>query len=997
MGTSGGADEGISIFDGKNFNNVDTLLGIKSDPVYTFYSDSKNNIWAGIPGGGAIKVVINGINKFSVTKYSVKSGLSSNQVFAICEDNADRIIIGTFGGGVNILYPTGKIEILQKPLIPSNHILSITKTNNGNIWLGSYENGAFIFDKGFEFKNIIKKLEIIKPVLVDNPIWNIFEDNKSDIWLATEKSGTYRISKSGTFNFNEKSGLPGNQVYKIYQDKDGNIWLAVLGNGLCKFNGDKFSHFDVSDGLDNKIYGIAQDKEKNFWFASNGAGLIKFNVQNGLPKAVSLADTRRFPEMLLNSVVVDHDNILWLASAHDGIFRFDGHKFINFTTENGLIINDINRLFVDSRNNLWIGTIGGISIFKNNSFFNIDSKTYGLPNDEIQAFAEDKLGNIWVGTLDGLARFNFDKRQMTTFDKAEGLNEKKITCLVSDNKNNIWIGTSGSGLYFYDSRRDTMPIRLFADDNVLSSDIINSLAYSSNNLYIGTDKGFDKLKINESNYKIESILHFDKTNGFTGVENNPNSIYIDADKDVWFGTVNGITRYSGVNDVKDTTVPIVHITGIKLFFKDVDWSQKSTDLVKWYNYPKSLVLKYNENHITIEFEGISYKNPERVYYKYRLEGLEDEWSPARKDREVVYSGLKHGKYTFELIAKGENDIWSKPLKYSIEIKPPFWATWWFIVIIVIISGAIIFSYISYRERKLKIDKAKLEKLVNERTAEVVRQKEKIQIQNEVLEEQKEVLEEQKKEIHDSINYASRIQMAILPNQSCLCNYFNGHFILFKPRDIVSGDFYWFAEKNDTLVVALADCTGHGVPGAFMSMLGISFLSEIVVDKGIISPAKILDSLRRRIIKSLQQEDTTNASLTKDGMDIVVLTYSKSNNKLTYAAANSTFYQISNNILIEHKPDKMPVAVYSKMDPFNDHEISALPGDIFYLFSDGYQDQFGGPDGKKFLSRRMKELFLEIYTYDTITQYKHLEKVLTDWMKESNQSQVDDISLFGFKI
>ncbi len=194
---------------------------------------------------------------------------------------------------------------------------------------------------------------------------------------------------------------------------------------------------------------------------------------------------------------------------------------------------------------------------------------------------------------------------------------------------------------------------------------------------------------------------------------------------------------------------------------------------------------------------------------------------------------------------------------------------------------------------------------------------------------------------------------------------------------------------------MADCTGHGVPGAFMSMLGISFLSEIVVDKSIISPSEILNKLRKRIINALQQEDSS--SISKDGMDVVVITYSKDTNKFIYAGANSTFYQITNHQLIEHKPDKMPVAVYSKMDPFEEHEIPVKSGDVFYLCSDGFQDQFGGAEGKKFLSKRLKELFVSLHSYDPKEQIGILEETFVKWMKESEQSQIDDVSVFGFKI
>ncbi len=274
---------------------------------------------------------------------------------------------------------------------------------------------------------------------------------------------------------------------------------------------------------------------------------------------------------------------------------------------------------------------------------------------------------------------------------------------------------------------------------------------------------------------------------------------------------------------------------------------------------------------------------------------------------------------------------------------------------------------------------------------MVRQKQRA---NKILEEKNELISHQKQEITDSIRYASRIQNAILPSANIIKESLKDHFVLFLPRDIVSGDFYWFTKKQNKMILVAADCTGHGVPGAFMSMLGVSFLYEIVNKEGIMEPAKILNMLRDFIKLTLSQTGKQNEQ--KDGMDMSLAMLDIENMKLEWAGAYNPLVLIRNNELIEYKADKMPVAIHiSDHQPFTNHEIDLYPGDTFYMYSDGYPDQFGGTDARKFMSKRFKQLLLDIHHKPMEEQKEILHQEHLNWRGETDQ--IDDIVVFGVRV
>ncbi|HOT14507.1 MAG TPA: SpoIIE family protein phosphatase [Bacteroidales bacterium] len=293
---------------------------------------------------------------------------------------------------------------------------------------------------------------------------------------------------------------------------------------------------------------------------------------------------------------------------------------------------------------------------------------------------------------------------------------------------------------------------------------------------------------------------------------------------------------------------------------------------------------------------------------------------------------------------------------------------------------------------------KTEELMQQ-TEEIITQKKEIESQRDEIFEQKKEIERKNQNLTDSIIYAKRIQQAMLPNKDLIATNCPEHFILFKPRDIVSGDFYWFKQIKNFTYIAAADCTGHGVPGAFMSMLGISILNEIVTKRDLNPPNEVLDELRKRVKKSLHQ--TGQDGEAQDGMDIALCLIDKESNEIQFSGAFNPLYIYRKNAhnsydLIESKADRMPIGIHPHDNrPFTNRRLNLQKNDTLYIFSDGYTSQFGGQKSEKFKSVRLKEILLDIQDKDMQTQQQILEDTITQWMGKSEQ--VDDILLIGVRI
>lgn len=385
-----------------------------------------------------------------------------------------------------------------------------------------------------------------------------------------------------------------------------------------------------------------------------------------------------------------------------------------------------------------------------------------------------------------------------------------------------------------------------------------------------------------------------------------------------------------------------------------------------------------------------------------LEGFDDDWSDPGTDRTASYRKLPNGNYVFRVKAfnlDGYGD--QNGASFAFVINPPFWKTIWFIFFEVLAGLSLVYAFIKYRERQLVREKKILETRVKERTREIEDQKVEIEAQRDEISEQKNYVEAQRdqialqnKEITDSILYAKRIQQAVLPGKITLDRTLPDHFILLKPRDIVSGDFYWVEEKNEMVIICAADCTGHGVPGAFMSLLGLTFLNEIVNKDEITRAGEILNRLRTSIIQSMSHKHE-EADQARDGMDMSLIVIDKQLKMMEYAGAYNPLLIVRDNELIEYKADKMPIGKHvGEERPFANNRIDLKDKDMIYLYSDGFPDQFGGENGSKYMAKPFKRLLQRISSEPVEKQLELLDLELREWM--GREDQVDDILVMGIR-
>ncbi|OFY04582.1 MAG: hypothetical protein A2W99_13825 [Bacteroidetes bacterium GWF2_33_16] len=327
-------------------------------------------------------------------------------------------------------------------------------------------------------------------------------------------------------------------------------------------------------------------------------------------------------------------------------------------------------------------------------------------------------------------------------------------------------------------------------------------------------------------------------------------------------------------------------------------------------------------------------------------------------------------------------------KQSLEKKRAQWMVGLASIIVVLILIGLIIT----RRKNAILAKQKIE--IEEKNTDLEQKNEEIMTQSERIVQQKDLIEKKNEEITDSIHYASRIQNALLPSVEMLDKHLSEYYILFKPKDIVSGDFYWAAEKNKKLVVTAVDCTGHGVPGAFMSMLGMSFLNEIVGKDKITEANEILNRLRDEIIGSLKQSGRDDEA--KDGMDMALCVIDKEKMKLQYAGANNPIYFIRDGVLQKFKSDRMPIGIHFKADiSFSKTEIDLKAGDTIYIFTDGFADQFGGDDGRKLKYQPFQELIKSMHHETMKKQHELLNKAFEDW--RGFYEQIDDVLVIGIRI
>jgi len=899
----------------------------------------------------------------------------------------------------NQLFPIESSRFLENDRIYA--MLPFEKNIFLTVWR---ENGIYFFDKTSQkfYKN--KKFEKLDNLLIKHQIYfgGILPDKK--IGFGTLLNGLIITDFDGNIlsQINKNEGISENNIYNFCVDFSKNLWLATE-NGVCYVEiSSPLKIFTEKDGLSSFV-NILQ-KFKNILYLGTNSEI--YYLENQVIKEISDFKQQNFSMIKFYSQKYKEEKLL--VGGNDGVFEIVNKKI--FLMKKGIVVVKLlqSKTYPEL---LFAGLNDGLYVFEYQG--NSRWKDLGRVENikfQVRSLGEEVGKNLWMGTNHrGVIQIslgkNFDiKRLKSTFyDTLSGL--PTMNYVQPFYFRGKMLFTTGTGIFTFDSlqkrfipetrlgERFTKGIGIYLF-NFDKNDNIVLRATDLKKMWIERGK---LLKNNELEWQIHP---FERLSDRAEIADEG---FLQDSNSLWIASSDGLFQYQTF-DTKN------YSQNFQCLIRKVKLSNDSIIYNGGFNSTTYFIkhIDYQCNGLIFEFSAPFFESPSEIEYSYFLENYDSRFSNWTKDNKKEYTNLFEGNYTFHVKARNVYGTESFESVYHFKIKPPFYRNWWAYSLYFVAFLGSIFGIVKLNSYRLIREKERLENIVQERTAEINQQKEEIRTQaenlqvineelvvlNDQLGFQKKDLETKNSEITQSIRYAQRIQDAILPPCEIMCEYFNEFFIFYRPRNIVSGDFYYIKEVHEKFyVVALADCTGHGVPGAFMSMLGVALLNEVVRRKDITTTSEALNELRNQVKIALRQTGKRNEQ--KDGMDMILCTVDKNSMKLQFSGANKTLILIRNNELFEFKGDKMPVGIHIRERDFSYQDIDIQENDSLYLYSDGYEDQFGGEEGKKFLSRNLRDLLLSISQHNFVTQKEILEKIFLEWRGDFDQ--IDDVSVMGIKI
>jgi len=894
-------------------------------------------------------------------------------------------------------------------LIPGGEIFSnefiygIVEINPSNLLVATSSSGFYKLDLNKQNNQETAIIRLRTPIDDILQRINIFKTTKiTDDRIAIGTWGNGVILVDTTWNLisviDKNSGLQDQVIQGQYVDKSGNLWLA-LSNGISRIEiNSPVSYFSDRNGILGTVQSVT--RFNNAIYTATLRGLYYLSnetTDTQLPKnkqAVFKIVKGFDEEECWNLLTFNHKNEeILLVVTNNNVTEVDNNN------KSKVIIREVPWRLYQSRLDparVFIGLESGLtSIYRENSTWKNEGKIEGI-NEEITYLSEDHLGNLWMGTPDKgvlklVIKSFLDNRindiTISRYDSKYGLPEGPF--LVTQTTG-LPIVATNKGLYKFN-----------LIDNKFIQDSSYGTQFSDGSHYIHRINTEEKSFIwmvtastgGEKPYQVGYLKPL--TGNSYGWIYSPFSkvseglihdIFIDEEQVVWLGGAEGLYRYDmKVNKDYSLTynafIRNVSQSNGDTIFEGTFFDENGLSVLNQFKNLKP-ILPYSKNSAIFKYSAQSGEDETFLRFSYFLEGNDNNWSEWSRETKKEYTNLYEREYVFHVKAMNVYNHESTEATYEFTILPPWYRKWWAFILYMILASGIVYTIVKLYTRRLR-------QIIRERTAEVVRQKEEIQIQ-------KEEIEQKNNDILDSIKYAKKIQTALLPPEQDMERLNLDGFILYLPRDIVSGDFYWLGQKNGKTITVAADCTGHGVPGAFMSMLGVAFLNNIIREKENFSADQILNELREQVITALRQKGQIGEQ--KEGMDIAMHIIDWEKKKLEFAGAYNPLVLIRNETVFTIKADRMPIGIGDMVnDPFQNNVLDVLKGDVFYTYSDGYQDQFGGSKNKKFMSKRLKDLFLQIAQKPMKEQKEILLNVLFDWMKAGGASQIDDVIVIGVRI
>lgn len=939
--------------------------------ITAFSQDESGDIWYALQSNGVVHIDENG--EFHHYKDPFENMIIYDIEFAY----SDLMLIATDNG--LFLYQAVKHgpprKVMQIRQIPTTTVHHISKANaEDNYWIGTEDEGLFKIKVHPKTKGFIEVMSIGEGYsLNDKFIKHILEDRNGNLWISTYGDGIFKASYSASSQayidiqlIGDNYKLSSLNINMVFEDREGNIWAGSHGGSLYFIKDNLFEQYieTLSNHNFKSVRAILVDSS-HYYYGTRGRVIIEKKKDN---TSFQYDSTYGVPNNLVTAIYKDKRGDLWLGTDDSGTYVLPNgaqrFKRLELSLDN--LANSVNSI-TGGDQFIWIATKFGL--FKYNtitdSYIKLSTENQLKHNNISQLYKDPKTQDIWVATQSNyLSRIRGN--EIVDFMIKESSSILNISSVCGDSEGDIWIATLGNGVYRFDKNKQEF-YHFDLGKQLLSDYCYSLIVDDSNHVWIGHRGGISRI-----NPKRNEVKTYGPADGFTG-DCYSNSIFKDDDNNIWFGTNDGAFKFVQTKDIVNTIAPLTDL--IRVFVASGNEE----------NYYQSgpVNLAYGTYKIRFEFIGLSFKNSNAVTYSYRLKGHEQEWTELSTNNFAQYNNLAEGEYTFEVKSCNSDGYCSvEATEFSITIETPIWKKWWFIALCVLLVVVIIFSYIRYRDKRQKQIQLYLQTELDARTREVVHQKEQLEHKN--------------KDITDSINYAQRIQRAVIPKYTELKAIFPESYVFFKPRDIVSGDFYWMSQPNeDTVLIACADATGHGVPGAFMSLIGSTVLQDAVRRPDVVSPQHILETLEEEVLNMLTSDGKEDNP--KDGMDISVCEINIKTNVIRICSAMRPVFLIIDGELINVKANRNPIGGgYKNFEKTFDMETFQLKkGDGIYMFTDGYPDQFGGENGKKFKVSKLKQIFLESHGASANEQYEKLDREFYMWTE--GYSQIDDVLVIGITL
>ena len=729
-----GTHGGVSRFDGIHFSNYSIDDGLISNSVLNFVEDSWGRLWIGTKNGISIfngtsftpiedsfsskehdseflSVSINdmlrttggsiwiasrsGLSNFDNNTFfhvTTKDGLPSTSVTALAADQKGNIWMGTLNG-VCVLRAVKLNCYSTKEGLPASTIKDVLVDYKGYVWAATPA-GLAVMDPARE--NRFRRAEQI-PTVVTNVL---MEDRAKALWIGTQ-NGIIRLDSTGSVV--EKWRDTGWIVSSFFQDRENTVWAGTSGRGAYQFQRTAFTHVNPALDLPQDVYlAIYSDSSNVIWAGTLSNGL--FRIEG---KKIRHFPIKRHPALQhIRYIAQDTSGILMIGGAK-GVARFDGVEFQTVQFRNASSIPYIYSYNQDKEGNLWIATTSGLYRSQGDSLISIDLG-YGPASTSVYSLYTDR-DRIWLSTSDGLMFY-----RNGTVHPVEALAKRSVTTIAKDNRGYLWLGTQGHGVIRLNPQNEQVVDTITVSDGLNSGTVFFTLFDQGGHLWVGTNMGVNRLDMDVYRFSgSKNVRAYGLHDGLVGIETNLNAASIDQKGGLWFGTIEGLMNYDAVTRPVNTKPPLVHLTGIRLFMEPTTPVFPENSLIPTFQHEK--------NHLTFDFEGLSFISSEQLRYEYRLHGFDTDWSIPTASRYVTYSNLAPGPYTFEVKAKNSDGVLSsRPAMFSFEITPPYWQTNWFKLLVALGGILLVFGIVQLRTHALNKRKNLLEEMVDERTKDLER-------------------------------------------------------------------------------------------------------------------------------------------------------------------------------------------------------------------------------------------------------------------------------------